>query len=425
MKRSDYGVILVAAIAMALAACSDSSTTDSGGSDSVTITHTITFNANGGGGTMASQTVAEGATVSLTANSYSSGGFAFKGWAKTSNATNATYSDSASYTMGSTDVTLYALWSTTWSTPTYAQLLAEGYIGTVAIGTKGTTISYGLTTTQCTTELTTYLSPYRIGQYEVTYELWYTVRTWAESNGYTFGYKGIEGNDGTAGEAPTSSARLEPVTTVNWRDSMVWCNAYTEWYNAQNGTSLTCVYCTDTSYGTPVRVSDRTTTLSTTSGTYDAPCVNASATGFRLPREIEWQYAATEAGVLSYNYVSGDRSAEYDTSTVVGNYAWYGSNASSATHTVGTRTANALGLYDMSGNVFELCFDWFSLWSTSQPYSGVTDYSREKNDGVYLSRVRRGGSWYADAMYLRVGYRMSSAPSTADKTLGFRVCQSQ
>jgi hypothetical protein len=66
-----------------------------------------------------------------------------------------------------------------------------------------------------------------IGETEVTYELWYAVRVWAEANGYIFQNDGKEGNNGTASEAPTV-AENEPVTTVSWRDSVVWLNALSE-----------------------------------------------------------------------------------------------------------------------------------------------------------------------------------------------------
>ena len=71
------------------------------------------------------------------------------------------------------------------------------------------------------------MAPYYIGAYEVTYELWYTVRCWGQSNGYSFAGLGREGNDGTDGADPTSDQR-EPVTMVSWRDAAVWCNAYSE-----------------------------------------------------------------------------------------------------------------------------------------------------------------------------------------------------
>ena len=81
------------------------------------------------------------------------------------------------------------------------------------------------------------LSPYKLGKTEVTYELWHEVLTWAESNGYTFANKGLEGWDGTGGggaypnyanigKLPTAK-KNHPVIMISWRDCIVWCNAYT------------------------------------------------------------------------------------------------------------------------------------------------------------------------------------------------------
>ena len=71
------------------------------------------------------------------------------------------------------------------------------------------------------------ISDFSIGKYEVTYELWNTVYTWANNNGYSFANAGKEGHDGTIGADPTA-AKYEPVTAINWRDTIVWCNAYSE-----------------------------------------------------------------------------------------------------------------------------------------------------------------------------------------------------
>jgi hypothetical protein len=79
------------------------------------------------------------------------------------------------------------------------------------------------------------LSSFRIAKYETSYELWYEVKQWATDaarggNKYTFANAGREGHDGTAGALPSSTctAKTEPVTGINWRDAIVWCNAYSE-----------------------------------------------------------------------------------------------------------------------------------------------------------------------------------------------------
>ncbi|MDH5721218.1 MAG: SUMF1/EgtB/PvdO family nonheme iron enzyme, partial [Spirochaetia bacterium] len=114
---------------------------------------------------------------------------------------------------------------------------------------------------------------YLIAETEVTYELWYKVYTWATVGDgapahtgeaqYTFGNMGIPGHDGTAGNETTSQ---EPVTTINWRDAMVFSNALTEYYNAMNGTIIGCVYTTDTTYNTPLRMSTNSPSITWDSG---------------------------------------------------------------------------------------------------------------------------------------------------------------
>jgi formylglycine-generating enzyme required for sulfatase activity len=402
-------------------------------SPSVTVppVYTITFNANGGAGTAVTQKVEGGYAVPLTANSYKLAGFSFLGWAPISGAATPTFTDSASY-VGTANATLYAVWSASWVSPSYDALWADGSAVMVSIGNGSTALSYNLETTDYDkdhSEAITYLSPFSIGQYEVTYELWYTVRTWAENNGYNFGKKGGEGHDGTAGASPTSASCRQPVTHVSWRDCIIWCNAYTEWYNAQKGTSLTCVYYADNAYTTPIKASTTSSTIGTTPGSQDDPYFKASATGFRLPTEVEWQYAASSAGAQAYDHVSGG--PLYSDSSV-GNYAWYASNSYNlgssssdyGTHTVGIKLANGLGLYDMSGNVWEWCYDWYDPWTSSNaPYSNVTDYMNSTYGPSNPYRVLRDGSWSFQADTLQVGYRYSQFPNRVDGSYGFRVCQ--
>ncbi len=102
----------------------------------------------------------------------------------------------------------------------------------------------------------------------------------------------------------------------------------------------------------------------------DGAVCNWSANGYRLPSEGEWQYAASNKGATSYNYASG-ATANYNNATETGKVAWYNANSGSTTHDVGTKAANALGLYDMSGNVLEWCWDWYGSYpGTSTDYRG-------------------------------------------------------
>jgi formylglycine-generating enzyme required for sulfatase activity len=254
------------------------------------------------------------------------------------------------------------------------------------------------------------ISTFKIGKYEVTYELWYTVYQWAIANGYTFAYAGSEGIYGTIGAAPTA-AKYQPVTSVNCRDVIVWCNAYSEM------SSLTPAYCSNASYITPIKISTNYSVIETAPGTVDNPYVNWSANGYRLPTEGEWQYAASYIDGTSwtpYNYASG-ATADYTNVTATGLVAWYNANCSS-TQAVGGKTANALGIYDMSGNVYEWCWDWYGTYPGTS-----TDYRGPVSGSV---RVMRGGNFDGFASYLQVGNRNTAAnPCSAFGSSGFRFAR--
>ena len=213
------------------------------------------------------------------------------------------------------------------------------------------------------------VATFQIGKYEVAWGEWKTVRDWAVTNGYS-------DLAGIGGTYPSGSADNFPVINVSWYDVVKWSNARSE----KEG--LTPVY----------RVSG--TTYKTGES---LPSVNSTANGYRLPSEKEWEWAA-RGGVSSQGYT-------YSGSNTASVVAWTYENSSDGTKAVGTKAANELGIYDMSGNVWEWC-----------------------EDVAYSSYRRiRGGSWSDDfdVAFAAVANRdYYNIPVIRDNDFGFRLARS-
>ena len=127
---------------------------------------------------------------------------------------------------------------------------------------------------------------------------------------------------------------------------------------------------------------------------------------FRMPTEAEWEYAA-RGGNKSRGY-------KYSGSNILDDVGWYDSNSSSSTHDVGQLDPNELGLYDMSGNVWEWCADWYGSYDSNSQSNPIGSSS-----GSY--RVFRGGSWYRNARRCRVSIRSFNTPGYSYDLLGLRL----
>ena len=135
---------------------------------------------------------------------------------------------------------------------------------------------------------------------------------------------------------------------------------------------------------------------------------------YRLPTETEWEYAARGGpywAAENYRYAGSDD---------LGQVGWYAENSGKETHEVGLLLPNALGLYDMSGNVWEWCADWFSdEWYAESAARGTVKNPTGPEQGV--TRVYRGGSCFDDAQACRAAYRYHSGPAYRNDYIGFRL----
>ncbi|MCC6461164.1 MAG: SUMF1/EgtB/PvdO family nonheme iron enzyme [Saprospiraceae bacterium] len=169
-----------------------------------------------------------------------------------------------------------------------------------------------------------------------------------------------------------------PVINVNWYDAVDYAN----WLSQQEGLENLMSKTEDGEY-----------------------TLKRGTKGYRLPTEAEWEYAARGGR---------DGSPEYAGSNDIDSVAWYGENSGSRTQAVGRKKANALALFDLSGNVWEWCWDW----SGAYPASAEKDYigPREGSD-----RVVRGGSWGNNPEFCRVAFRPGFFPAYRSNSLGFRL----
>ncbi|MFP6874601.1 MAG: SUMF1/EgtB/PvdO family nonheme iron enzyme [Verrucomicrobiales bacterium] len=246
------------------------------------------------------------------------------------------------------------------------------------------------------------LSAFYIGKFEITYKLWLQVKSFASANGYFFH---LQGRAGTPW-APAMPGNNQPVTDICVWDVLVWCNAYSEMEGFE------AVY--KTADNAVIRDSRHSN-----AGNLQAAVFDHNAKGYRLPTEAEWEYAARfrKKGEFSPGDFASGASANGSNFKATSEVAWFPLN-SPAPHNhpqpVGSKKANHLGLHDMSGNVYEWCWDRQDAYQ-AQPQK---DPVGTKAGG----HVLRGGSFgHSD---LRCSHRISSNPVNFSVNVGFRCARS-
>ena len=227
--------------------------------------------------------------------------------------------------------------------------------------------------------------PFKMAKYEVTQEL----------------YQIVMGNNPSYFNSNPTSGELQnkrPVEWISWYDTIEFCNKLSE----REGFTLYYNINKTTNDQNNINEYDKTKWLITT---------NEMANGYRLPTEVQWEHACRADSTTTY-YFGNDQNELLD-------HAWYIVNSNNMTHQVGKKLPNSYGLYDMYGNVWEYCWDWYINWTELVLLNSQSDYKGAVS-GEY--RVIRGSHYYNNHQWTDSSVRTSTSPFLTGETgIGFRV----
>ena len=325
--------------------------------------YTITYELEGGTNAPENPASYNVETETITLRDPAKAGYTFEGWYMAEDFTGNAVTEIIQGTTG--NITLYAKWE---QIP-FTTVKVEG--GSCTLNGKEVT-----------------LSSFWISPYEVTQEEFESLMAGNQN--------GIEPNPSYFPDNPAAGEVQErrPVEQVSWYHAIVYCNLL----SIRNG--LTPCYTIKSSTDPAAWGTSPKSTGAKDYADWKSVTCNFDADGYRLPTGAEWEYAARggQTGISD-----GTWSYKYSGSDTPENVAWYDSNSDSKTHEVGKKQANALGLYDMSGNVWEWCWDWYGR------YPSGTEDPAGPNTGI--ARVARGGGWHnLAASNCAVSYRHDSNP---------------